>query len=125
MYPLYIHGVAGKMSANFSSALKWSPGTVPGVGGQIRRSKDQSGPNQSIEIIAQLYRTCTENRASLADKDFSTTEQANTNYSLPTQEAKFKHFCTENTLPVAETFVDLESARTNDRPHERQGALHR
>ena len=50
----------------------------------------------------------------------STTEQANTNYSLTTQEAKFKHFCTSNTLPVVKVFIDKHSARTDARPEFQQ-----
>src|SRR5690348_13270139 len=46
----------------------------------------------------------------------STAEQANTNYSLPTQEAKFNNFCTGNGLPVVKVFIDKHSARTDARP---------
>jgi site-specific DNA recombinase len=46
----------------------------------------------------------------------STAEQANTNYSLPTQEAKFKSFCVNNGLTVIKVFTDKHSARTDARP---------
>ena len=46
----------------------------------------------------------------------STAEQANTNYSLSTQEAKFNNFCTSNGLTVVKTFTDRHSARTDGRP---------
>jgi len=46
----------------------------------------------------------------------STAEQANTNYSLPAQEAKFNNFCTNNGLTVVKIFIDRHSARTDARP---------
>jgi site-specific DNA recombinase len=47
----------------------------------------------------------------------STTEQASSNYSLPTQEAKERNFCRQQGLPVHKIFADKESARTaDDRP---------
>jgi site-specific DNA recombinase len=46
----------------------------------------------------------------------STKEQAQQNNSLPVQEAKFKDFCTRRGLGILKTFIDKQSARTDERP---------
>src|SRR5438128_10407636 len=46
----------------------------------------------------------------------STSEQANTNHSLPVQQKKFSDYCQRNNLETVAAFIDHDSARTDDRP---------
>jgi site-specific DNA recombinase len=47
----------------------------------------------------------------------STSEQANTNHSLPSQQKKLSDYCQRNNLEIVASYVERgESARTDDRP---------